>query len=85
LKVILDDKRAEEEEEFCDIAAGNHTKKPSLIDTSFEGHGTLIVAKGTMYDHNPLCLGLGERGNKVWSIDVLFIKSSHDFFSLIYI
>jgi hypothetical protein len=58
-------KRAQEEEEFRDIAAGNRTKKALAVDTSFEGHGVLIVAKGTMYDHDPLCMGIGPEGNKV--------------------
>ena len=29
----------------------------------FEGHGVLIVAKETVNDETPLCLGLGSTGN----------------------
>lgn len=31
----------------------------------FEGHGALIVAKDTVDDDDPLCLGLGETGNAI--------------------
>lgn len=31
----------------------------------FEGHGVLIVAKDTVQDEVPLCLGLGDTGNKL--------------------
>ena len=31
----------------------------------FEGHGLLIVAKDTVADETPLCLAIGETGNKV--------------------
>ncbi len=67
LKDILDVKRAQEEAKIRDIAAGNYTEQPSTVDTSFEGYGSLIVAKETIHDHNPLCLGLGSKGNKVGS------------------
>lgn len=33
--------------------------------TEFEGHGVLIVAKETVQDGIPLCLGIGPTGNKV--------------------
>ena len=65
MKDILDIKRREEEEKFRDIAAGTYTEKVSTIKTSFEGLGTLIVAKETIHDYDPLCLGLGNSGNKV--------------------
>ena len=32
---------------------------------NFEGHGTLIVAKGTVNSSVPLCLAIPETGNKV--------------------
>mmetsp|Transcript_351 Transcript_351/g.369 ORF Transcript_351/g.369 Transcript_351/m.369 type:complete len:894 (-) Transcript_351:102-2783(-) len=64
VKDILDIKRAKAEAKFRDIAAGNFTEG-LVIDTSFEGHGTLIVAKETIHDDEPLCLGLGPKGNKV--------------------
>jgi hypothetical protein len=31
----------------------------------FEGHGVLIVARDTINDKMPLCLAIGETGNKV--------------------
>lgn len=65
LKDILDLKRTQEEEKFRDIALGNYTEQPTFVDTHFEGYGSLIVAKETIHDHNPLCLGLGPHGNKV--------------------
>jgi hypothetical protein len=34
------------------------------VDMSFEGHGVLIVAKETVGDDVPLCLGIGESGNQ---------------------
>jgi hypothetical protein len=37
----------------------------SGVDMSLEGHGVLIVAKETVNDDVPLCLGLGESGNKL--------------------
>lgn len=65
MKDILDIKRAQEEATFRDIAAGNYTEAPTTVSTSFAGLGTLIVAKETIHDHHPLCLGLGDSGNKV--------------------
>lgn len=35
------------------------------LDTSFEGHGVLIVAKQTLDSDKPLCLGLGPSKNEV--------------------
>jgi hypothetical protein len=35
------------------------------FDTIFEGEGILIVAKETVKDEQPLCLGLGPSKNKV--------------------
>ena len=35
--------------------------RPKSMD--FEGHGVLIVAKETVNDETPLCLGLGSTGN----------------------
>jgi hypothetical protein len=31
---------------------------------TFEGHGVMIVAKETVGDDVPLCLGIGESGNQ---------------------
>jgi hypothetical protein len=37
----------------------------TVRNVEFEGHGALIVAKDTVHDEDPLCLGLGETGNAV--------------------
>jgi hypothetical protein len=71
--------RSADENRLRDIAAGNHTPEPELIDTSFEGHGVLIVAEETAHDSIPLCLGLGSAGNKVRYINTL--SSFHIFYS----
>jgi len=65
LKDILDMKRAQEEAKIRDLAVGNYTEKPPTVNTSFEGYGSLIVAKETIHDHDPLCVGLGQTGNQV--------------------
>ena len=41
---------------------GQQAKEEST--TEFEGHGILIVAKETVKDHMPLCLGIGSSRNK---------------------
>ena len=35
-----------------------------MKNVEFEGHGVLIVAKDTVSNSEPLCLALGEEGNK---------------------
>jgi hypothetical protein len=37
----------------------------SFDQLSFEGHGVLIVAKDTILNEEPLCLGIGDTGNKL--------------------
>jgi hypothetical protein len=60
---VIDDwrrKRAHDiEREGRDPAAAFEMK-----NVEFEGHGVLIVAKDTVSDSEPLCLALGESGNK---------------------
>lgn len=36
---------------------------PHYVNTTFEGHGVLIVAKATVKTERPLCMGLGPSGN----------------------
>jgi hypothetical protein len=43
------------------------------VQVNFEGHGVLIVAKNTTKDETPLCLGIGETGNRLQLVPV----SSH--------
>ena len=53
----------------------------NALDTSFEGHGVLIVAKKTVHDNIPLCLGLGEDmlqvrnfiSNDIWNVLTEFV------------
>ena len=49
------------------IAAGKRK-----VDLSFVGHGVLFVAKDTLNDTSPLCLGLGETQNKVRLVPCFF-------------
>ena len=58
-------KRSADEQHRRDIAFGNHSLEEEMINTSFEGHGVLLVAEDTAHDPTPLCLGLGPTGNKV--------------------
>lgn len=41
----------------------NHAHQMKNLD--FEGHGVLIVARETVNSSEPLCLALGETGNKI--------------------
>jgi Core-2/I-Branching enzyme len=36
---------------------------PNKVNTTFEGHGVLLVAKATVSSKTPLCMGLGPSGN----------------------
>ena len=62
---ILDEFRALDEMKRRDLVAGNFTEPVSAIDTIFQGHGALLVAKDTVDSDSPLCLGLGLTGYKV--------------------
>jgi len=63
IKDVLDAKRAKEEEIYKSMTSDEI--KPIELNLSFEGHGVLIVAKDTVSDDTPLCLGLGQKGNEV--------------------
>ena len=60
-------KRARDEQFILENAADSFDVRlpPNPVDTSFEGQGVLIVAKETLNDAEPLCLGLGKTKNKV--------------------
>ena len=60
VKDVLDAKRAREDAVF----KGRLEAKRS-VDVQFEGNGVLIVAKDTIKDKVPLCMGLGDTQNKV--------------------
>jgi hypothetical protein len=60
VKDIIDKRRAQQELELT-----GKVEPKRNFDTRFEGHGVLIVAKETVGDPMPLCMGLGERGNEV--------------------
>ena len=67
-------KRAEEEKKYKENQIGGLRNESPAFDSSFEGHGVLIVARETVYDKIPLCLGLGESKNKVSSLIFLLTK-----------
>ncbi len=66
---LIDEYRTKEEIKLRDVAAGNYSSsregRTLKVDTEFEGIGALIVAKETVNSTIPLCLGLGQEGNKV--------------------
>jgi len=45
---------------------------PHQVDTSFKGHGVLIVAKSTLSSAMPLCMGLGPTGNYAKLVDCFY-------------
>ena len=75
IKDVIDATRAREGRYILDHADGpfDVPKPPSKVDTSFEGHGVLIVARETVAAgggggegaEEPLCLGLGPARNRV--------------------
>jgi len=67
IKDVIDIKRAREEKYIVENAENSFDIKlpPNPVDTTFEGEGVLIVAKETLSEEEPLCLGLGETKNKV--------------------
>jgi len=56
-------KRAKEEQAIKEGKDPLH--KEETFDHGFAGHGVLIVAKETLHDKVPLCLGLGPEHNKL--------------------
>ena len=67
IKDVIDIKRARDEKFILENAADSFdvSLPPNPVDTSFEGEGVLIVAKETLNDAEPLCLGLGMTKNRV--------------------
>jgi len=72
---LVDEYRVTDQNRLRDIAAGNYTGD-SDVDTSFEGHGALIVAKETVNTRTPLCMGLGPNGLKVSNLSKCHIKNN---------
>lgn len=72
IKDYIDHKRQKDEERFKKEAElkkemqknGTEATLP-LEEWEFQGEGVLIVAKETVHDDVPLCMGLAEEGNKV--------------------
>eukprot|EP00521_Asterionellopsis_glacialis_P007979 CAMPEP_0195281832 /NCGR_PEP_ID=MMETSP0707-20130614/976_1 /TAXON_ID=33640 /ORGANISM="Asterionellopsis glacialis, Strain CCMP134" /LENGTH=357 /DNA_ID=CAMNT_0040340755 /DNA_START=182 /DNA_END=1255 /DNA_ORIENTATION=- len=67
IKDVIDFRRAKEEENLKQLNESDildHEEMPSF-DHSFDGHGVLIVAKETIEDDMPLCIGLGESKNLI--------------------
>ena len=67
IKDVIDIKRARDEKFILENAVDSFDVPlpPNPVDTSFEGEGVLIVAKETLNDAEPLCLGLGMTKNRV--------------------
>jgi len=72
IKDYIDKRREKEEErlkrekEFMkDMEAENKTESLPLEEWEFQGEGVLIVAKETVGDKEPLCLGMEKDNNKV--------------------
>lgn len=61
IKDVIDAKRKDDGEQGLSETI-DQTEIPS---TDFEGHGVLLVARETVRDEMPLCLGLGDSGNRV--------------------
>ena len=68
----IDERRQEEEERFAREAKTIEDQKKDgkevslpLEEYEFQGEGVLIVAKETVQDKEPLCLGLASSGNRV--------------------
>jgi len=60
VKDVIDAMRAKE-----DAVIRGEDDADKAFDVSFEGHGVLVVAKETLRDKVPLCMGLGESANVV--------------------
>lgn len=71
VKNYIDKRRQKEEERFIReaelIKANNGTNNATLPleEWEFQGEGVLIVAKETVTDDVPLCMGLAKQGNAV--------------------
>ena len=66
VKNVIDTIRTKEEFVLTSLNATDpDVDGKSHVDLSFAGHGVLFVAKSTVEDTIPLCLGLGETQNKV--------------------
>lgn len=64
IKDVLDMKRnGTFEKDFVTPEPGED--EPLGLNHTFAGHGVLIVAKSTVNDKVPLCLGLGPSANQV--------------------
>ena len=68
VKDYIDNRRAKEEERFqreAELAEKDGNETMPLEEWEFQGEGVLIVAKETVGDDVPLCMGLAENGNAV--------------------
>jgi hypothetical protein len=69
VKDYIDLRRAKEEERLkreSEYKDKNETEsEPPLEEWEFQGEGVMIVAKETVNDTMPLCMGLGKDGNAV--------------------
>jgi hypothetical protein len=66
IKNIIDTIRTKEEFVLTSLNATEPIDHGKLkVNLSFAGHGVMFVAKATVNDDEPLCLGLGATQNKV--------------------
>lgn len=66
IKDVIDLNRAREDQELRGLRDDEESLlQKDKFDPSFEGHGVLIVARETIQDETPLCLGLGDTRNKM--------------------
>jgi hypothetical protein len=73
IKDVLDMKRNGTFEKDSETAESGEDA-PLGLNQTFAGHGVLIVAKDTVTDNTPLCLGLGPAANQVGWFVALSIK-----------
>jgi len=65
IKQLIDIKREREDTHLRETSFGNNPENSHIVDMSFEGLGTLVVAMETTNTTSPLCMGLGSDGNQV--------------------
>lgn len=65
LKNMVDTLRRNEELMLTALGADKPIPRSEKVQMKFEGNGILLVAKATVNETEPLCLGLGEESNMV--------------------
>ena len=65
VKNVVDTLRRNEELILTTLGADKPIPRSEKVNMKFENHGILLVAKATVNETEPLCLGLGEKQNMV--------------------